>query len=131
MKNGDSQTHRRLVFVYNAGSGIFDTLADVAHKAFSPQTYQCNLCALTHTSFRMRKSWKQFLETLDCPLEFLHADELKLRYDVQETPLPAVFRLEDGRLKLLIDAVEINACRTIDDLKHLVKSRLAQPSRTA
>ena len=113
-----------LVFVYNAEAGLFNLLGDMAHKIFSPETYQCNLCALTHTSFGMRKSWKRFLLTLDKPPEFLHADELHERYGKEDEPLPAVFQKKDGGLELLIDAGEINACRTLDDLQQLITARL-------
>jgi hypothetical protein len=109
-----------LVFVYNADSGVFNTLADVAHKIFSPQTYACNLCALTHSTFGMRDEWKQFLDGLDRPLEFLHADELAARYGLSGVPLPAIFRREGESLKVLADADAVNACRTLDDLKRLV-----------
>ena len=113
-----------LVFVYNADSGVFNTLADVAHKIFSPRTYACNLCALTHTSVRMRGEWKQFLEGLGRPLEFLHADELAARYGLKGVPLPAVFTRDGAGLKVLAGAVAVNGCRTLDDLKRLVLERL-------
>jgi hypothetical protein len=109
-----------LVFVYNADSGVFNALADAAHKIFSPDTYACNLCALTHTAFGMRGEWKHFLEGLGVPLEFLHADELKSRYGLEGVPLPAVFEKDDGGLKVLADADAINDCRTLDDLKRLI-----------
>lgn len=113
-----------LIFVYNADSGLFDLLADVAHKIFSPQTYSCNLCAITHSNFGMKKEWKTFLETLDAPFEFLHADEFKARYRFKNTQkLPAVFKKEDGELKEIINSDSINACRTVGDLKRLVKTR--------
>ncbi len=110
-----------LVFVYNARSGIFNAAADAAHKLFSPGTYQCNLCALTHSTFKMRAGWKGFLETLGRPLEFLHADELANRYGVKGVPLPAVFEKRGGRLELLVGADAVNACRTLDDLTGLVR----------
>ncbi len=113
-----------LVFVYNAGSGLFDLVSDMAHKAFSPDTYQCHLCALTHTTFGMRKDWKQFLETLKRPLEFLHADELLNRYGVYGVPLPAVFQREGDRLELMLDADAINRCRTIDALQRLIRDKM-------
>ncbi len=118
------QPNHALVFVYNADSGLFNTLTDIAHKAFSPQTYQCNLCALTHSTFGMRKGWKRFLETLDRPFEFLHADELKARHGVSGIRLPAIFKREGERLELLISADSINACRTTDDLERLISERL-------
>ena len=118
------QTKPTLVFVYNADSGLFNTLADVAHKIFSPHTYACNLCALTHTAFGMRQGWKSFLETLDCPLEFLHANELRSRHGIADVPLPAVFRKEGAELTVALDADAINACRTLDDLRLLIKNSL-------
>ena len=109
-----------LVFVYNAESGVFNVLADAAHKIFSPDTYACNLCALTHTAFGMRTEWKRFLEGLGVPLEFLHADELKSRYGLEGVPLPAVFEKDEGGLEVLADADAINECRTLADLKRLI-----------
>ena len=109
-----------LVFVYNADSGVFNALADAAHKIFSPRTYACNLCALTHTAVGMRGEWKRFLEGLDRPPEFLHADELEARYGVTGVPLPALFRREGERLSVLAGADAINACGTLDELKRLV-----------
>ena len=123
MKESAAQAKPALVFVYNAGSGVFRALADLAHKTFSPATYQCNLCALTYSTLGMRKDWKEFLETLDRPLEFLHADELEQRYGLSDVALPAVFEKSAG-LKLLLSADAINACRTIDDLKALIRNSL-------
>jgi hypothetical protein len=117
---GSQGTAPTLVFVYNADSGVFNTLADAAHKIFSPRTYACHLCALTHTSVRMRGEWKQFLEGLGRPLEFLHADELAARYGLKGVPLPAVFTREGAGLKALAGADSINACRTLDELQRLV-----------
>ena len=121
----EKNSNQVLIFVYNAESGLFNAVTDMAHKVFSPQTYQCNLCALTHSTFGMRKSWKQFLETLDRPLEFLHADELKRHYGISGVPLPAIFKKGGERLELLIDADSINACLTIDDLMRLIKDKLS------
>lgn len=112
----------RLVFVYNADAGLFNALADAAHKILSPSTYRCHLCALTHNSFAMRRDWKEFLATLDPPPAFLHAGELRER-GVAGVELPAVFAERGGRLEPLIAAAEINACRSLEDLKSLVASR--------
>ncbi|HKG13118.1 MAG TPA: hypothetical protein VKB12_07255 [Pyrinomonadaceae bacterium] len=109
-----------LVFVYNAESGVFNTLADAAHKIFSPGTYACNLCALTHTAFGMRGEWKKFLEGLGVPLEFLHADELESRYGLKDVPLPAVFEKDGASLRAAISADEINACGSLEELKRLI-----------
>ena len=118
-----------LVFVYNADSGVFNTLADAAHKIFSPDTYACNLCALTHTAFGMRGEWRRFLEGLGVPLEFLHADELKARYGVEGVALPAVFEKEGADLRVAVSADEINACGTLEELKRLILDVRADGSK--
>ena len=118
-------TDTTLVFVYNSDSGLFSTVADMARKAFSPKTYRCKLCALTHSTFAMRKSWQEFLASLEMPLEFLHADELQNLYFITGTRLPAVFSKKDGILTLLIAADVINECVTMEDLKLLVRRNLS------
>lgn len=113
-----------LLFVYNADGGLFNTLTDIAHKIFSPRTYSCNLCALTHSNLGMRREWKEFIEGLDRPVEFLHADELRARYDVGALSLPVVLTKEGEGLEILVDAASINACRNLEDLKRMIASKL-------
>ena len=113
-----------LVFVYNANSGLFNTVADMAHKIFSPQTYQCNLCALTYSTFGMRKSWQEFLASIEIPFEFLHADELQNRFFIKGIRLPAIFKKQGEQLTLLIAADAIDKCSTLEELKLLIRDNL-------
>jgi hypothetical protein len=116
----------KLVFVYNADSGVFNLLSDVAHKIFSPQTYNCNLCAITHGNFGVKNEWREYLKTLTVPFEFLHADEFKAAYKIENTRLPAVFKKENDRIEEFIDAEAINDCRDIDELKTVINVKLKQ-----
>ncbi|MEW6738146.1 MAG: hypothetical protein AB1489_43130 [Acidobacteriota bacterium] len=115
-----------LIFVYNGDSGLFNTLSHVAHKIFSPQTYPCNLCTIINSPLGMRKEWKQFLKELDTPYEFLHTDELKNHYGIEDIPLPAIFSKGIKSLEILIDAKSINNCQTIADLKALILKRISK-----
>ena len=126
MSEGSQPKAATLVFVYNADSGVFNALTDAAHKIFSPRTYACNLCALTYGAVQMRGEWKEFLDGLGLPLEFLHADELAARYDLNDVPLPAVFTKGGGRLSVLLSAESINVCRTLDELERLILEGLAR-----
>ncbi len=126
----DDETKPSLVFVYNAESGLFNTLSDVAHKIFSPETYACNLCALTHTAFGMRREWKEFIERLDARTEFLHADELRTRYGLTGLALPSIFRRRgDATLAQFLPAAALNSCRTLDELKLMIADRLSRETR--
>lgn len=113
-----------LIFVYNADSGLFNTMTDMAHKIFSPQTYSCNLCALTHSNFGMRKEWKHFIESLKLPVQFLHGNELKARYSAVSLSLPLVLIEEDEKIEVLVDSDAINGCRSIDELKQVIEDKL-------
>ncbi len=118
-----------LIFVYNADSGLFNLLTDIAHKIFSPQTYNCNLCAVTHDKFGIKDEWRQYLKTLDAPVEFLHADEFKAKYRTGGTEkLPAVFKKENGKIELAINSNAINACRNVDDLKQIINAQISDSS---
>lgn len=113
-----------ILFVYNAESGIFNTVTDIAHKIFSPETYTCNLCSLTYGTFTIRKEWQLYLEELEADFEFLHKDELSEKYDITPIELPAVFLKQNSKLGLWITAEEINRCQSVDDLKALISRRL-------
>ncbi len=115
-----------LVFVYNADSGLVNTLLDIGHKIVSPQTYACNLCAITHSTFSMRDDWKHFVAGLGVPVEFLHRDELATRYDLREVPLPAILRRTDGTPEQWITREEINHCRSLEDLERLITTKLRE-----
>jgi hypothetical protein len=116
----------KIVFVYNADSGVFNLLSDIAHKMFSPATYACNLCAVTHSNFGLRAEWKEYLDSLENPLEFLHADEFKDKYKFENAKLPAIFIEENGSLKPIASAAQINASKSIEDLKSIINKELVK-----
>lgn len=119
-----------LVFVYNADSGVFNTLTDIAHKLMSPKTYECNLCNLTHGYFKARDEWVGFLRDLDVEIEFLHRDEYVRKYH-DEVQYPAVFIKQGEDLKLWLDRDMINSMSNTEELMQLIRSQLQQLSSGA
>lgn len=109
-----------LLFVYNADSGLFNTLADIGHKLFSPTTYPCALCAITHGVLAERADWRAFIESLDVTCEFLHRDQFRARFPDVAEALPAVFRLDDGRPRPCVNATAIGTCRGLADIQALI-----------
>lgn len=116
----------KLIFVYNADSGLFNTVSDIAHKVLSPNTYSCNLCALTHGHFKIRQEWVDFLKQLDIDLEFLHRDEFLTRHNIPDAEFPAIFLQKNDALSLWLDQSELNQITTLDDLKQVISERLQQ-----
>ena len=118
-----------LIFVYNADSGLFNTVTDIAHKIISPNTYSCQLCSLTHSYFAVKKDWTDFLAGIDAKLEFLHRDELQEKYGVKDIALPVILIQQDKRLETWLSHQEINACPDIETLKDLITDRLHLTNR--
>lgn len=104
----------KLVFVYNADSGLLNTLSDIGHKLISPQTYQCSLCALTYGLLSERKQWRQFRERSTIEMEFLHKDEFAEKY-AQKFAYPVVLN-EKKDLRVLISQQELNQIKTLAEL---------------
>lgn len=118
----------KLIFVYNADSGLFNTVSDIAHKILSPATYSCNLCALTHGHFKIKEDWVDFIKTIESELEFLHRDEFSQRYSYSAAALPAIFIEENNTLRLWIDQHTLNQIQTLDDLKAAIVQRMQSTS---
>jgi len=38
----------KLIFFYNADTGIFNAMTDTIHKVLYPSTYQCHHCYISH-----------------------------------------------------------------------------------
>ena len=114
----------QLLFVYNADSGIFNTVTDIAHKILSPRTYSCNLCMLTHGYFSARDSWVKFLQQINVSLEFLHRDEFVQRYPHNRTQLPAIFAVQDQSLSVWLDHHAINSLHDVQALQAVITDKL-------
>ncbi|MCI0555306.1 MAG: hypothetical protein L0287_30535 [Anaerolineae bacterium] len=115
----------KLIFVYNADSGIFNAFKDLIHKNLSPETYPCSLCTVTYNNLGMRREWKQFIQQLGRSVEFLHRDELEKKYGIKGIPLPAAFTKCMGEEpRIWLNAEKMNSCKSLGDLKQLVMSNL-------
>ena len=118
-----------IILVYNAESGFFNIIKDALHKTVLPSTYQCNLCALTYGTIKMKSKWKEFIDNLKIPSQYLHRDEffkmLKTHpHNVENTTFPAIYLHKEEKLSLLVTSNEINQCKTLEDLIDLVDAKL-------
>jgi hypothetical protein len=116
---------KTLVFVYNAKSGLFNKLTDFAHKLISPNSYTCNLCAITYSEFGMRNEWKEFLNALNLQVDFHYKDIFQEDYGMNHIELPAILLKNSTQLDLIVDATAINSCHNLADLKNLILSKIS------
>lgn len=109
----------KLIFVYNADSGLANTLLDIGHKIVSPDTYTCNLCKLTFDTFKESAKWKEFRESSSHVMEFLHKDEFEEKYGTQ-FEYPVILKEEDGILKEAISKELLDNFKSLDELVETV-----------
>ncbi len=124
MENRTGEKTLKLIFVYNAESGILNTIVDMAHKIVRPSTYPCNLCAVTFGNLGMKMAWKRFVNSLDVDVEFLHKDEFKEKYR-RDGKFPSAY-IEENDLQIFISQTEMNAVKNLHELMDLVKDKLEQ-----
>lgn len=109
----------RLLFVYNANSGLGSALLDVAHKVLKPSTYSCSLCQLTYGTLREKETWKRFREASNIPMAFLHKDEFAGKWgrkQLENYSFPAIFLQKGKTLELLVGTEELNAMASEKEL---------------
>lgn len=107
----------RLIFVYNAKAGVLNGLMDSVHKTVSPDTYECDLCAITHGFFTMDKAWRAYLKALPMEAAFYHKPDFVEAFPAQRAmALPLVALDRDGVLEPLIAADQFKTLKTVDAL---------------
>lgn len=115
-----------IIFVYNADSGLFNLVSDMAHKLISPDTYNCQLCMLTHGHLGMRDQWREYLDSLNVEMDFLHRNEFVKKYPKTNVELPALFLARDNQVELLVSSETIASCATMDALIEQVDEAVKQ-----
>jgi hypothetical protein len=117
-----------LIFVYNADSGLISAFADGISKIISPQTYQCRLCSLTFGTALMKTPWREFVDSLGVPVEFLHRDEFTEKYEYEDAKFPSAYMKKGDELSVFISQDEMDAMETLEELMRLVEARFAEVS---
>lgn len=107
----------KLLFVFNADSGIWSTVVDSSKKLFSING--CALCSLTHGITGEKGEWKTCKEELGVPIEYVHRDEVNDEIKrVSEGKLPCIVAVAGEHYHLLLDANALERCKgSIPDLK--------------
>lgn len=124
LQRNESNENLKLVFVYNADGGAINGIKDYFHKIFSPSTYDCNLCGISFGLGGMKKGWKDYIEELPLPVEFLHRDEFNKQYPNAQKEFPSAWIKRGNQLNLLISQEEINNPKSLDELIQLTSNKL-------
>jgi len=120
-----SKDDRELIFIYNAKSGLVNEMIDFAHKIVSPETYDCNLCALSYGTFTKKKKWSNYINTLPIKSTFTYRDKVSaLKKEFSNLKFPSIIIRDGIYLKEIISWVEINRIKNLNQLISLLNERL-------
>ncbi|MGB5821892.1 MAG: GTPase [Saonia sp.] len=122
----EHQNPEKLLFVYNADSGLHNALLDSAHKILSPGTYDCKLCDITFGAFAEKRRWKKFREESRMKMEFLHKDEFSKQYASKfghKFEFPIVLASSSNGLDVFIRPEEFKSLENTEDLIQLIQER--------
>jgi len=114
----------KLIFIYNANSGYLNALFDAGHKIFSPSTYSCSLCKLTHDTFTENEIWQTFREESNLAMEFYHKDEFEATFPKVNMIYPAILQLEGNQLTMVLTNEILNELSTVEELIKRLKASL-------
>lgn len=117
----------KLLFVYNATSGSIQALLDSAHKLLRPKTYDCKLCEVTFGVFTEKELWKNFRETSEIDMVFLHKDEFLKQYRSKWLPkynFPIVLVEGKEALEIFMTPEDFEEIETASDLIREIEVRL-------
>ncbi len=111
-----------ITFVYNSKTGIANVLIDIFHKMISPDTYQCNLCKLTHDNFGKKQDFKKFLEEDHIDIRFYYKDEYEKKFG-QGFEYPFV-KISIGNKDIFIKRSVINNFKDFSELQTEIKKQI-------
>jgi len=108
-----------LQFIYNAKNGWANSIIDLVHKNISPETYQCNLCKITHGAFTENKKFKEFKKKYKITL--WHIGDYELKYNRESAYPLIIFRDVSGNEVNRIESHTINEIKNVAELeKHIM-----------
>ncbi|GAA4277159.1 GTPase [Aquimarina mytili] len=114
-----------IIFVYNAKSGLLNKSFDIAHKIFSPDTYSCDLCGLTHGNFSEKKTWKSFRENSTIEMEFMYKDEFQKKYpDLNGLEFPVILQKDMKAISVIIDSIELASLQSTKALITILNEKI-------
>lgn len=119
---------QKLLFVYNADSGLGNGVLDAAHKVLDPGTYDCKLCELTYGVLLEKPDWKRFRKQCPVSMEFLHRDEFLKEYASKFLPaytFPVVLELTAYEMDIFMGTGEINLLSRTGQLIEEIEKRLS------
>lgn len=108
----------KLILVYNANSGIKNSLLSSLHKILSPSSYPCDLCTLTHGNFSEIETWKNFRKSANLSMNFYHIDEFEDEFGKQNFKYPIALLYQNEKF---LEVISVDTFKQIKNTQHLIE----------
>lgn len=103
----------RIVMIYNAESGWMNKFTDWSHKMFSPSSYECDLCSLSHGNFGMKKNWEEKQKSLPFPVSYYYKDSFVKEFpDFKPQQFPLVLLQKNKKFEELLNSEKLSKIDT-------------------
>lgn len=115
-----------VIMIWNADSGWSNAVMDSLHKFFSPRTYPCSLCQITHGTMGPKPDWNKFLKNWDYEVYFLHRDEFlnaQLKVDTLDLKFPTILQFRGGIWRELLSAEQLKQLSSLEELKVVLQNQ--------
>jgi hypothetical protein len=113
-----------LIFIYNADSGRINAILDSVHKSVSPNSYPCQLCAVTYGPISIRDEWKEYLDSLDYPKTFLHKNEVGDKLGELEIQFPVILLKHNEEYRVIVSSKEFERISDSYELISLMSQKI-------
>lgn len=115
--------------VYNANSGFKNAVLDTLHKITSPDTYPCDLCALTYGNFSEKTVWKNFRKQSTVKINFYHIDEFETKFGSKIFKYPIALLFDNNCFKTIISPEEFKNMRSTEQLINYMEEKIVNITR--
>ena len=115
-----------VLFVWNADGTLVSRALDAVHKIVRPETYQCDLCVITHGALTERREWRDFVNRLGLPARALHRDEFAVAFPGRDFAWPAVLARRGDGLEAIAGPRELAEMDGVADLAAAVTAWLSR-----
>jgi hypothetical protein len=116
---------QKLIFIYNAKSGLVADVKGAMTKILNPGSYDCDLCKITYGVVTIKDDWRVYLASLPHAKVFLHKDELVGQNEkYSKYDLPVLLLESDDKLLELVTKKDFEGIRTVQDLVQMIDKKL-------
>ena len=79
----------------------------------------------------MHNAWKNFIDSIDMPVEYLHRDEYELRKKTSELSFPVmdypgVLLQRENQVSIIVSKDELIRLKSINELKEIILRKVSE-----